>query len=55
MGSGSTAIAALKSDRYFVGYDISEEYVQIAERRIKEETAQLNLLAWDNQQNVAET
>ena len=34
MGSGTTAIAALKSSRHYVGYDISEDYVAIANRRI---------------------
>lgn len=34
MGSGTTAIAALKSTRKFVGYDISEEYIKLAETRI---------------------
>jgi len=33
-GAGTTCIAALKSDRRFVGYDISEEYVDLAMRRI---------------------
>jgi site-specific DNA-methyltransferase (adenine-specific) len=28
MGSGSTAIAALKSDRKFIGYDIDPEYIK---------------------------
>ena len=36
MGSGQTAIAAIKAGRYYVGYDIEEEYVRLAERRIKE-------------------
>ncbi|MFH1613037.1 MAG: DNA methyltransferase, partial [bacterium] len=35
MGSGTTAIAALKSDRKYVGYDISQEYIDLAEKRIK--------------------
>jgi len=35
MGSGQTAIAAIKTGRYYVGYDIEEEYVKLAERRIK--------------------
>jgi len=35
MGSGTTAVAALKSDRKFVGYDISKEYIELAERRIE--------------------
>jgi site-specific DNA-methyltransferase (adenine-specific) len=34
MGSGTTALAALKSDRAFVGYDIAPEYVELANRRI---------------------
>jgi len=34
MGSGSTAIAALKSDRKFIGYDIDPDYVKLAEERI---------------------
>ncbi len=36
IGSGQTAIAAIKSRRYYVGYDINEEYVKLAERRTKE-------------------
>jgi modification methylase len=34
MGSGSTAIAALKSERKYVGYDIDPNYIKIAEERI---------------------
>ncbi len=34
IGSGTTAVAALKSSRKFVGYEISKEYVDIADRRI---------------------
>lgn len=34
MGSGTTAVAALKNKRKFIGYDISEEYVKIAYERI---------------------
>ncbi len=34
MGSGTTAVAALKSERYYVGFDISEEYIRIANKRI---------------------
>lgn len=36
MGSGQTALAAIKAGRHYVGYDINEEYVQLAERRIAE-------------------
>jgi site-specific DNA-methyltransferase (adenine-specific) len=34
MGSGSTAIAALKSERRYVGYEIDPQYVKTAEKRI---------------------
>jgi len=34
MGSGSTAIAAINSDRSYVGYDIDPEYVKLAQERI---------------------
>jgi modification methylase len=33
-GAGSTCIAAIKSERQFIGYDINKEYVKIANRRI---------------------
>ncbi|MBI2522913.1 site-specific DNA-methyltransferase [Candidatus Woesearchaeota archaeon] len=36
MGSGTTAIATLISNRRFVGYDINKNYVKIAEKRINE-------------------
>ncbi len=35
IGSGQTAIAAIKTGRYYVGYEINEEYVKLAEKRIK--------------------
>jgi len=35
MGSGQTAIAAVKTHRRYVGYDINEEYIRLAEKRIK--------------------
>jgi modification methylase len=35
MGSGTTAVSALKSDRYFVGYENSQEYINLANRRIE--------------------
>ncbi|MCY3410936.1 MAG: site-specific DNA-methyltransferase [Candidatus Heimdallarchaeota archaeon] len=34
IGSGSTAIAALKSNRQYLGIDINQEYVDLAEDRI---------------------
>jgi DNA modification methylase len=35
MGSGQTALAALKAGRRFVGYDTDEDYVKLAGRRIR--------------------
>ncbi len=35
IGSRQAAIAAIKTHRHYVGYDINEEYVKLAERRIK--------------------
>jgi DNA modification methylase len=35
MGSGQTALAALKAGRHFVGYEISGEYVELASSRIQ--------------------
>ncbi len=35
MGSGQTALAAIKAGRHYVGYDISKEYVALSEKRIK--------------------
>ena len=35
MGSGTSALAALELNRYFVGYEIQKEYVELANKRIK--------------------
>ena len=35
MGSGQTALAALKASRHYLGYEINPEYVSLAEARIK--------------------
>lgn len=37
MGSGSTAVAAAKLGRHFVGFDICEEYVDLAYQRLKKD------------------
>ena len=36
MGSGQTAVAALKCGRHFVGYEVNDEYVNLARERIRE-------------------
>lgn len=42
MGSGQAAIAAIKASRRYVGYEINEEYVKLAEKRIKEFSLEFN-------------
>ena len=39
MGSGSTAVAAVRTGRHFVGYDTDPDYVAGAEARVARETA----------------
>lgn len=41
MGSGSTAIAAIRSDRHFIGYDTDDQYVRDALERIAQETKRM--------------
>ena len=36
MGSGTTGIACMNTNRYFIGIEINPEYYRIAEQRIKE-------------------
>ena len=43
MGSGTTAIACIKERRHFIGFELSKEYYDKAQRRIKAEQAQLTL------------
>jgi site-specific DNA-methyltransferase (adenine-specific) len=35
MGSGATAVAAIKAKRHYIGYDINEDYIKLANNRIK--------------------
>lgn len=44
IGSGTTAIAAMRTDRHFIGYEIKEEYVKIAKTRISIERNQKGFL-----------
>jgi site-specific DNA-methyltransferase (adenine-specific) len=41
-GSGTTCVAALKTGRHFVGFDINEDYVNLARMRIRETVMLLN-------------
>ena len=44
MGSGQTGIAAIKTKRHYIGYEISEEYVKLAEKRIREFVSESGIL-----------
>lgn len=37
MGSGTTALAAINTNRHFVGFEISKEYCKVANKRINED------------------
>jgi site-specific DNA-methyltransferase (adenine-specific) len=37
IGSGTTALAAIQLDRKYIGLEISKEYCDLSEKRIKEE------------------
>lgn len=43
-GSGTTGVAALQTNRHFVGIELDSEYVTIAQRRIEQAAAQPMLL-----------
>lgn len=41
MGSGSTAVAARRTNRHFIGFEISRDYCELARRRLANTTAEL--------------
>ena len=43
IGSGTTPIAAIQTDRQYIGFEKEEEYFEIAQARIKDENTQLKL------------
>ena len=43
VGSGSECVAAKKNGRKFIGFDIEEKYVDMANKRVRIETEQLDL------------
>ena len=44
MGSGTTAIACLNTDRKYIGFELDEDYYNIAQDRIKNHEQQLTLI-----------
>ena len=45
MGSGSTALAAVRTERHYIGFDTDPAYIAIAERRIDVERERLDTAA----------
>jgi site-specific DNA-methyltransferase (adenine-specific) len=43
MGSGTTGKMAMLNNRKYIGFELSEEYCEIAEERIRESTAQIGI------------
>lgn len=43
LGSGTTAVAALKTDRNFIGIELDPKYCEIAQKRVDAELAQTKL------------
>ena len=41
VGSGTTAIAAIKENRHFIGMELNKEYYEIACERIKKEQTEV--------------
>jgi site-specific DNA-methyltransferase (adenine-specific) len=41
LGSGTAAVAAVRSGRHYVGYDLDESYIRLAEARVSEERQRL--------------
>ena len=44
IGSGTTAIACLNTERNFIGFELDKEYFEIAQNRIKERQNEISLL-----------
>lgn len=45
MGSGTTAVAAVRANRSYVGYEVSKEYIDVAYQRVERETACYSLVS----------
>lgn len=43
MGSGTTAVAAIRLKRHFIGWEIDKQYYDIAAKRVREAEQQLSL------------
>ncbi len=52
MGSGTTAIATLKSDRKYVGFEISQEYIDLTKKRTAPFKNMLNTVVLHAEKNI---
>jgi modification methylase len=54
MGSGTTAVVAKKLGRNYLGIELNQEYIEIAEKRIETVLSQtkLCLLTWMESSNI---
>ena len=43
MGSGSTGVACINTNRNFIGMELDQQYFEIAKKRIEEAQAQLKI------------
>lgn len=43
MGSGSTAIGAIRTNRHYIGIELEQKFVDLSEERIRQEQSQLKL------------
>jgi DNA modification methylase len=53
MGTGTTAIAATKLDRQCIGFDISDTYIEMAERRVQLASEQGRQLALEDEDDLS--
>ena len=49
MGSGSCAVACIRSGRHYIGYELNEEYFKIAEDLVFEELRRNDILSLQNE------
>jgi DNA modification methylase len=48
MGSGTTAVACVKNNRNYIGFELSKEYCEMANDRVKMEKSQIESELWGN-------
>ncbi|MDE0267571.1 MAG: site-specific DNA-methyltransferase [Acidimicrobiaceae bacterium] len=54
MGAGTTAVAAVRTGRYYVGFDIDKTYIDLAEQRVAEERKRLAKLEKQRNEKIGE-